>query len=457
MIEERREGKKQTRDAQELRFFMESFTPIMSSIELKEGAKRIHLCSPNNAIFKRNFVWEPINVFLKVANISIWDHIAHHTYQEMERKHRSGEISDGVFSKYYKKKPTAREILQIFGLRHYFRGKAANKKIEKQFHDLPSNFVKISRERFNAISGSLSCNWDELSSILRNSWSLCVMPCDHFVVDEAMFAFQTRTDPTCPKRYIPRKPHKNGLLVYLATTKTAQNLPYSFDLELDNEVKHKLNPRDALLCFLERFPWKHIKPHVTVDAGFSSNETFSIINDKSIYFLSSVNAAHKKWLYDLLAANCPQKNWIAVKDRNGLIWSLKKHSKKNFFLVTNSYREKNENTVVQPDPVMSASDISTLSKLSTRALFAIAQEMGISLDDVHVTPAEAISSYINNNQMETTMIGEKGNEGQSDGEIQDSSDEFITSDQDSNEEEEDSSDNGGTCYYYYFSFFYSFF
>ena len=283
-LTEKKEEKKKERDASELRFYLECFTPIVGSLQLKKGARRIRVSEPNRKTFKRNFVWTPMDVFLTIANSSIWEHIAIKTFEEMDRKYRLNEITDNVYSKYYKKRPSELEIMQAFALRQQFRSKSLNKKIQKQFADLPPSFVKMTRERFNAIMSSLSCDWEEFSDLLRQSWVHCITECDHFVVDEAIFAFETQTDPTCPKRFIPRKPHKNGLLVYLATTKTTKNHPYTFDLELDIKVSEKLNPRAALLTFVERFPWKNIKPHITVDAGFSGSDLINIIHDKRFFF-----------------------------------------------------------------------------------------------------------------------------------------------------------------------------
>ena len=66
----------------------------------------------------------------------------------------------------------------------------------------------MTRERFNAIMSSLSCDWEEFSDLLRQSWVNCITECDHFVVDEAIFAFETQTGPTYPKSSFLANPIK---------------------------------------------------------------------------------------------------------------------------------------------------------------------------------------------------------------------------------------------------------
>ena len=440
--DEKKEEMKKQRDALELKFYLEGYKPIVNPIHLKREAKKIHVSEPNSRVFKRSFNWTPTNVFLEVANPSIWEHICVKTYEEMDRKHRFNEVSDKVFNKYYKKRPSVLELMKAFSLRQYFRSKATNKKIEKQFNDFPSNFTKMTRERFNAIMSSLSCDWEELCHLLKESWVKCITATDHFVVDEAIFAFQTKTDPTCPKRFIPRKPHKNGLLVYLATTKTSKGLPYSFDLVLDISNLEKLNPRSALLAFVERFPWEAIKPHVTVDAGFSGSDVINIMNDKRFFFLSSVNVQHKKWLHDLLASNCPKNSWIGVMDKNNLMWSLKRSNKKNFFLVTNTYFPSEYHSSDEPDPIFTTKDISVLSKLSTRALYAIARKVGLTLSDPNVKPEEAIATFFNTTQIDQLDIEERSKDEEQSSESREGSSEESEDTSISEEQNDDSEEEG---------------
>ncbi|MCI0549520.1 MAG: hypothetical protein L0287_01050 [Anaerolineae bacterium] len=81
-----------------------------------------------------------------------------------------------------------------------------------------------------------------------------------------------------PQRYIPRKPHKNGLLNYIASFKTDHG-PYLFDLEPDYLANNPVNSRTALLKFLYRWPWTE-RVHVTIDAGFSDMDVLDVMKDK---------------------------------------------------------------------------------------------------------------------------------------------------------------------------------
>ena len=225
----------------------------------------------------------------------------------------------------------------------------------------------MSKDRFTAIQSSLSCDWKRLFELLRVSWSSAIDPGGSFAIDEAMFSFQSK-DEHCPKRYIPRKPHPNGLLAYVAALKTSCGAPYVFDIEGDVDVD-KMNPRSALLAMMERFPWPHLTPHVAIDAGFSGEESMKILLDKGVFFTSAVNTNHKRWLHDLLSRNCPTNSWLAARDSHGVVWSIKNTGEKCMFLASNAFHCDGMLQEIVEDPPITEADRDHLAKLSNRALF----------------------------------------------------------------------------------------
>jgi Transposase IS4 len=98
-----------------------------------------------------------------------------------------------------------------------------------------------------------------------------LQPSNILVVDESIYDFEGR----CPvKRYIPRKPHPNGLLVYgLAGLLTVgpQRLPYLLDIEpctIGNEV----GAQEAMIRLHSRLRLRspRLRPSLIADSAFGS-------------------------------------------------------------------------------------------------------------------------------------------------------------------------------------------
>lgn len=397
--ENSREAKRRRVERQEelqARFVKEGFFPVTRPLELSPEAQPLHFVRPDPSFIKRNHLANPVAIFFKLLPKEVWEHVAKETNAEMQRKKAMHEISKSTARKTFYP-VTAREILQLFLLRQAFRERSGLRSLEQQFGELPSGLQRwpMRKDRFTAISSSLNANWPVLCELLRKRWAKCVLPGSEFAVDEAMFAFCSRTDPSSPQRFIPRKPHKNGLLGYLTAFKTSQGDPFVIDIEPDVQSEGSLNPRDALLALLARFPWPEVIPHVTIDAGFSSEHIFRVIEDRGGYFTASVNTQHKKWLYELLNGICPKDCWLAVRDGSGVIWSLKKGDEDRvMFLASNAFSSNEPMPVRRREPLFSDADVGFLSRVNKRALHAIATEMGLSLTDPTKRPEEVIVSHL---------------------------------------------------------------
>ena len=98
---------------------------------------------------------------------------------------------------------------------------------------------------------------------------------------EAIFAFYSKLESDSPQRYIPRKPHQNGLLNYYAAGKMENELP-------DASRNDPMNPRTALLQIMARFPI-HVRPHITVDAAFCVDDTLTVLHHTNALVTDSFN------------------------------------------------------------------------------------------------------------------------------------------------------------------------
>lgn len=119
-----------------------------------------------------------------------------------------------------------------------------------------------------------------LAYALGDSWSTLFSPGTVVVVDESLYEF----NGDCPvRRYIPRKPHPNGLLVYAMATYVhagADKLPVVLDLE-PYAVGNLVSAQEAMMRLASRLRTRkpHLRPHLVVDAAFGSFDRLRELKD----------------------------------------------------------------------------------------------------------------------------------------------------------------------------------
>jgi len=113
-----------------------------------------------------------------------------------------------------------------------------------------------------------------------------VTPTTCLVVDESLYAFEGKSPA---KRYIPRKPHPNGLLVYGLACEAlieTQSLPFCLDFEPIVD-KVRFSAQDAMMALhsrlRERFPNRPF--HFVVDSAFGSFERLEELQAQGITHL----------------------------------------------------------------------------------------------------------------------------------------------------------------------------
>jgi hypothetical protein len=247
---------------------------------------------------------------------------------------------------------------------------------------------------------SLDIDWNSALPLLRASWTDAVVPSNVFCIDEALFNFRVRklkkkekstsgrqtATFDSPQRFIPRKPHPNGLLCYMAAFKMITG-PYVFDLVPDLTRNAPVNPRDALVQVIDRWPYRDIIPHVVADAGFSSDMVSRLCEMKA-YFTLSVNKAHKKWLFDLLFHNCSPQSTLAVQ-RAGCFWSVYRSEESVHFVVSNSPYFVDAAPQRQSLQLLTMEDAKILAKLSSTGLHWLARSMGV---NTSINPGNLVTS-----------------------------------------------------------------
>jgi len=337
----------------------------------------------------------PLSVFLLVVPKPIWDHLASQTTHEMARKVAEGEVNGQYASRYYRQTVTAEEILFIFCALIKFGDLRANDNLKKQFK---RRKYCMGHHRFSAVLSSLTCAWGELLQLLRQSFMRLVIPSSAICIDEALYQFNAHpTDQDknpAPKRYIPRKPHPNGLLTYITAIKLGKN-PYVLDLEPNLSYFNPINARDAAIKLVGRSSNAFPGPlHVIVDAGFSGTDFLETLNGLKIKFVASLNAAHFDLIFKGMNSLCPPSHSLALMGTKGYLWSMHKGSEANrtHFILTNAFQGE---LVANKVEIFSAKSIENLSKLEIPALNFLAQNLGVPLSMDPRNLAEKIAALAN--------------------------------------------------------------
>lgn len=108
-------------------------------------------------------------------------------------------------------------------------------------------------------------------------------------------------------RYIPRKPHPNGLLSYgMAGYTAVEKLPVLLSLD-PHLPSHRCSPHKSLKTLVKRLKKAHptLSPHVVADSAFGSFSTMESIRNLGAHATFSMPTNQRPWLWEVLAWDCP--------------------------------------------------------------------------------------------------------------------------------------------------------
>jgi len=423
------------------RFLIEGFEVVKEPLVPVPQSCLFPLGKPDRRQITTAVARDEWKIFMKILPKSFFEMIADSTNANMQAKKASGQIDKQTFRKYCKESVTARDILNVFALLQYFRIEVGEASLAQKFKKDPPYGMKawpMSRERFTAITSSLDADLDALRALLTTTWAKCVNPASVFAMDEGLFAFYSRLHNT-PMRYIPRKPHKNGLLAYIAAFKLTSGVPYVFDIALDTEINDPLKGREVLLQFLQRWPWEAVNPFVVVDAGFSGEEMTETLLAQEMYFMMSINRQHKRDLFDLMDRCCPVGHAVNVKDERGVVWSAYKSPLNTLFTASNGFKPQGSGRPVQSSFVLSDSDRSLITKLSQKTLFRLANHMKVRWPQSQMSVADAVCHYLADPAV--NLHEAQSHEEEEEGEEEDEKDEEAADEEEEDAEEENSAES----------------
>lgn len=192
---------------------------------------------------------------------------------------------------------------------------------------------KLGVRRFKMIKTGLNPSITELveiCSLFSTAAKSVISSISLVVIDEHMNKYEPKKEAKnkaedlqepIPVQYIPRKPHPNGLLVYLLASHVVNPLydndsvlPFVVDFE-PHLTSGDCGPQKALKACLERWNLQE-KPSIIGDAAFGSEEMVEYIRKWGATSTFSININQKPFLWSVLQSNLPPDHWkyAVVKD-----------------------------------------------------------------------------------------------------------------------------------------------
>jgi len=184
--------------------------------------------------------------------------------------------------------------------------------------------------RFLAINSRVAClDIVDLARKLSESACAVFMPGDILVVDESVYEYSTsKTDDDVTKcndlRFIPRKPHPNGFLVYCLCgiiNLGGRPLPVAFDFE-PYITGNRISAQDAMITFFLRSKsrWTGHPIHFVVDSAFGSFDRMDQIVEFGGDATMSMSSTVYPWLWELLDYRCGiNQGRVAYIPTNGVV------------------------------------------------------------------------------------------------------------------------------------------
>jgi hypothetical protein len=218
----------------------------------------------------------------------------------------------------------------------------------------------LPKYRFFLINGNIDGNIRELCDIFSENCLKSLRPGDTVVIDESVWEYLG--DSPC-HAFIPRKPHPNGLLIYVLAGYTAKmRIPIIIAVEPWIPF-NKLTPRDsakALMARLHKAYGQETDFHLVADSAFGSYSDAEDYAKKRIWVTFSMAETPKQWLYELLLHE-------AVVD-SGRVALLPMASSNNVILAS-CFRVKTEkDKIIDIKTISTAYDVEITAQVEPRVV-----------------------------------------------------------------------------------------
>ena len=354
--------KKQKLLQQIQQFTTKSYKPV-KQVELKAdlGASHPDGRTINDSLYQRQD--EIVDLLITEA---MWDKLVTHTNNELALKRNTSTASN--------RSSTYRSAIRLEVKFMFYLTLALEQKLSGEVKKLAVLF-KIAKAKYNFFMGvnrffSLRSSFgfnavhhmqpfcDELSVNFRKYWILA----DYAAVsvDELLDAYRvtpmvkrraTEKREPIPTVYIPRKPHKNGFLFYIACAKNSMMVnrvgchsnPYILSMLVHSSFPQP-TARQALLRFVDSISGSGVKLTIYADAAFGSENMLKKLSDKGHIATMSMSHNQSEVVWNLLERKTLGDHWNACKNVHGTILSyyngISTSEKAHQCLITSQFVEK---------------------------------------------------------------------------------------------------------------------
>lgn len=126
--------------------------------------------------------------------------------------------------------------------------------------------------------------------------------------------------------YIQRKPHPNGLLLYLLGCAvehpaSINGVPFILDF-LPHLVVNDTAPDDTIFQFKERWAHNSPFPNIIGDAAFGSEAMINQLQEEEVHSLFSMASDSHPSLWAALSAGLTPNTWRSAISRDGIVASV---------------------------------------------------------------------------------------------------------------------------------------
>lgn len=195
----------------------------------------------------------------------------------------------------------------------------SNTNLVDHFNEIVKNKkIDYSFTRFRVINNSFSPSDTEIIDICKilskNNYEL-LSKIDIVTIDESIISYKPSSKTKKRKKngfdeipvyYIPRKPHSNGLLLYLSATSIESKThlkknPFILNFFPKLNTKNSITTKIVLKKFMKYYPPSFNKCTLVCDAAFSSKKIFQKISDNNFFFVFSVPLNLDNYVWEVLS------------------------------------------------------------------------------------------------------------------------------------------------------------
>ena len=215
-----------------------------------------------------------------------------------------------------------------------------NKNLSSHFKSVCKSYkINFSYSRFQKINNSFILDNESINYLcellIQQNYSL-LSSIDILTVDECLIGYKPSNQTKekykknfdeIPLVYIPRKPHPNGLLIYLSSTEVffsyrKNKISFVLDIFPNLNSGFGLTPYTSILKILQNYPENLDKPVFICDAAFGSIDMGKRIIDFGGDFHFSMSSNQEKNIWEILSYKLLENTSRVCKNtNNGFLFS----------------------------------------------------------------------------------------------------------------------------------------